>query len=87
MCLGVVALELRNPVTNVMSQVYELHDTGSQITMSRLPIARKLGITGVIEQIVIGGINTFKAVDAFKTKLKVKGINCENEYDIPVYMV
>ena len=87
-CLEVVAVELRNPVTDVMTQMYALHDTGSQITMLRLPIAHKLGITGVIEQIVIGSINTCKAVDAFKTKVKVKGINCKNEYDsIRIYGV
>ena len=34
------------------------------------------------KQIVIDGINMFKAVDAFKTNVMSKGINGENEYDL-----
>ena len=56
-CLGVVAIELRNPVNDGTTQIYALHDTCSQITMLCLPIAHKLGLTGVNEQIVIDGIN------------------------------
>ena len=51
--LSIVALEIRNPVNDMKTQIYAWHDTGSQITMLRSPIARKLGLTGVTEQIII----------------------------------
>ena len=68
--LGIVALELRNPGNDGTTQIYALHDTGSQITMSHSPIARKLGLMGVTKQIAISRINTCKAVEAFKISVK-----------------
>ena len=70
MRLGVVAIELMNSVNDRTTQIYTLHNTGSEINMLRSPIAHKLGLTGVTKWIVISGINACKAVEALKTSIK-----------------
>ena len=50
-CLGMVALELRNPDMEATAMVHALHDTGSEITMLRLSGVEKLDLTGVTKRL------------------------------------
>ena len=61
-----MAHEIRNPVNDGKTQIYALHDTGSQIAMLRSHIACKLGLTGATEHNVIDSINMCKEVEGLK---------------------
>ena len=57
-------------------------DTGSEISMLRIPVAKNLSLTGVKTKVVISGVNSTKTVDTVVSKIKSKGISCECEYDL-----
>ena len=45
-CLGVIAVEIRNPDNNRKTKVYALQDTGANATILRKSVAAKLGLNG-----------------------------------------
>ena len=38
-------------------------DSGSEISMLRIPVVKKLGLTGVKTRVILSGINSTKTVD------------------------
>ena len=94
--LEVVAIELRNPEMEATARICAMLDSGSEISMLRIPVAKKLGLTGVKRKVVLRGVNSTKTwwsqrynvvqqvqqVDVVVSKVQSKGISCECEYNL-----
>ena len=80
--LGVVAVQLHNPVTNQSTCVYAFQDGGSQLTLLRKSVANEIGLHGTPHLQSCRGMHSTANLLMESVNLRIRGIQEPETFEI-----
>ena len=80
--LGVVAVQILNPVNNQSTCVYAFQDAGSQLTLLRRSVVKEIGLKGVPIIQLCRGMNSTVERSMEIVNLRIRGFKETDTFDI-----